>query len=774
MRNVYFGLRQWDRYMDALTAVMYSLFNDTTALQQVFNLTAVPSRVVYSSNLPWFVNWLNELIFWIDHAQIKTPSRAGELVDVIHVMMRLYFIEGGTSVDSSHLQLTDLQTLVDTLQQVLRLYSTQLSTYENVRIDRIEKLLDTISILLEQCLAGQKVNSLDSNYAYFMNSVFYFLQQCGLNALTDGVPLQCLEFDISKDQSTSNYPFDAKVRVSKANGDNLLQCNQHCSSTNTNSRLDLDAIDFVWPDQWVSKDNTVVSGTDLTAIGVEDVSCVVFGLSGTTFDPTVSSPILSLDLFDTTSQRPSSGIGLSSKSACNAFEMSWTVPGTSLTTSLDLAQEYTVPECVSYYFSEKENNSIAWTSQKCGVVIYDHNTTQCACTQFNLFSVKQSSFATSYSAETLTNSLSLQSQILAANPIPLIVALLLVSCMLVGWYLLEWIWKQDSLPILAYTDSIFPDIRNEMYEQTTLKHVLSTLFSPDVDTVRKGVTIWWHTTREYHLFGGLFLARRHSNLTRSERLLFFGIFVVTMFFLAMMFFATKMQSMFGGTFCNMSTYDVNKDKGCTETWMMFIFSLVSCIPAYWMMGYFLFVRPLSQSFGDRVLEDAVDRVPSELTPPQWERYSSILTLAKLLWNTAQSLKTQLFPDQALTLQNQTAQTQSDAKGDDLSQDGPATSRQKSQKSLQVFFLKIKKKKTPFYLFIKYNFGFGRQLGDITQGLQNDLNVVVDAINFEETGQASADLIRRETLWERLRVSSVHLFVFLKLKQLTIAITTNTI
>ncbi|ETO05364.1 hypothetical protein RFI_32032, partial [Reticulomyxa filosa] len=152
MRYHYFAQRQINEYMSAMTAVMYSLFNNANGFEQVFNMSELPTQ-----------------------ARLM-QMRVGE-------------------PDSSTLDVTKVQMIIDALTNALQLYSSQLSKYENARIDHVQGIIDTVSILLQQCVNGQKVDPQNSQYVHLISTVYSLLQSCGLHAFVDANPLECVQFD---------------------------------------------------------------------------------------------------------------------------------------------------------------------------------------------------------------------------------------------------------------------------------------------------------------------------------------------------------------------------------------------------------------------------------------------------------------------------------------------------------------------------------------------------------------------------------------------------
>ncbi|ETN99357.1 hypothetical protein RFI_38122 [Reticulomyxa filosa] len=590
MRYHYFAQRQINEYMSAMTAVMYSLFNNANGFEQVFNMSELPTQASFDADTSWYVNWMNEMIFWYEHAEMKRIDDIAEYIEALANMARLYFLQG--EPDSSTLDVTKAQMIIDALTNALQLYSSQLSKYENARIDHVQGIIDTVSILLQQCVNGQKVDPQNSQYVHLISTVYSLLQSCGLHAFVDANPLECVQFDFLV--SNANWPVQGKVQVTKASGDDLSQCNRPCHyshdhsyTDDNNNTLQLN-MGFSWPQSWIFAEDTLVSGTNVSAIGVEQVSCVMFGVSGHAIDPAITSIILSLELFDTTNERPSSAIPIATTDGCDAFAMNLSVSDQSLTTTLKLEQSYTVPECVNYYF-DKSDNSFQWNSDHCGVVIYNESRVECACTQFNLFAVEVNQFKTTVSTQTSSEPISFRHNLLHIDPIPLIVAIALAGSLIVGWLFFQFVCSQDSLPILAYADSIFPETRDDMFKHTTLYQSLSVLFSPQLSVFSKGLKLWWQSLHEYHLLSGLCCARRHSHLHRSERWLFLILFVTTMYFLSVVFYVTSLESAFEKAFCNNLSWDYLRDqKWCKELWMVIIASFVACVPVFWVMGYFLF------------------------------------------------------------------------------------------------------------------------------------------------------------------------------------------
>ncbi|ETN98954.1 hypothetical protein RFI_38533 [Reticulomyxa filosa] len=160
MRYHYFAQRQINEYMSAMTAVMYSLFNNANGFEQVFNMSELPTQASFDADTSWYVNWMNEMIFWYEHAEMK--------------------------------RIDDIANYIEALANMAR-------KYKNARIDHVQGIIDTVSILLQQYVNVQKVDSKNSQYVHLISTVYSLLQSCVCSLISLSVmPIGLVQGKVAK------------------------------------------------------------------------------------------------------------------------------------------------------------------------------------------------------------------------------------------------------------------------------------------------------------------------------------------------------------------------------------------------------------------------------------------------------------------------------------------------------------------------------------------------------------------------------------------------
>eukprot|EP01083_Nonionella_stella_P085971 238567_1 len=249
-------------------------------------------------------------------------------------------------------------------------------------------------------------------------------------------------------------------------------------------------------------------------------------------------------------------------------------------TSDSILADYNVPFC-EYVVLDSLNahHTDEWDTNGCHVSEYTESCVTCACSHLTLFKADASEYTPKPNVIAVSSYQELSLSHFKEYPAPAL--FVLTSAIFFAILFLctncPCIFKQDSKPLIACSDTVIKSVKDEMISSSGYALSLIEIDRDDINFCHKVFNVFVLYMKDYHTILSIFTSTSHTNYNSKQRILCCYMYLMTICMCCALFYGQKKESFFGPVIL--------------MTWS----SLFTCVPVYCIIYLFQFSRPSERS-----------------------------------------------------------------------------------------------------------------------------------------------------------------------------------